>query len=220
MDHSEYFTGERHFGFRPAGDAGTSARVTESGRSHVRMDGYIILKCRKITPEEYRSRRDEYLHEASPLGDRVGSNSPMEILNRICVIDQKLHFFEDPMSDSDRVDLFVQAPMKVNLSGGGLRFNSKDSVQTRDFIDMKMVLPTLPFFVTQAVGEVVRVGGLPEGDSLLHEPSNCVAAKFVAIGEESREAVIGCVFKWQRRVLRERKLRRQAQRSSYDLHSK
>ncbi|MBW1740155.1 MAG: PilZ domain-containing protein [Deltaproteobacteria bacterium] len=204
-------------------------RQNSSSRSHVRADGFIILKYMRLTGEEYIRRREQYLNEnpehAAELSDPgfyLGLESdtdtgtiPVEILNEIYRIHKKLDHLRKLMSSSEKVDLFVQKPMKVNLSGAGVRFNTSDCFQVGDLLDIKMTLPTSPFLVIQAVGKVVRFGKLSEQGPTLEEPSNYVAIKFIAINEDNREAIIRCVFTWQRKALRERSMRRKGKRISY-----
>ena len=189
----------------------------DNSRSHVRSDGFIRLKYEKIAEEEYAKKREQYINEISPEietdaddpefyhkfeSDIEANVIPETFLNEISLLNKKIYFLQSLMTDSKAKDIFEQQPVKVNISGSGIKFNCKGHFQVGDLLDLKMVLPTSPFFIVRAVGLVVRKDKLSEQKSPIGEDSNCLAVKFVAMNEDNMEAIIRCVFKWQRRNLR------------------
>jgi hypothetical protein len=97
--------------------------------------------------------------------------------------------------------------MKVNVSGSGIRFAHNGDFQPGDLVDIKMVFPTAPFSIIKAIGLVVRSDEPLMADSGRIVPSKYTAAKFIAMHEQSKEAIIRCVFTWQRQLLRENRPR-------------
>jgi len=190
-------------------------------RSLLRADGFIKLKCTKIVEEQYISLRDQYLSETNPEYDRDLSDSapyfnpkrvnnthsiPEKFLNQFSLLNKKFHFFQKIMSNTEDVDLLNRRPTKVNMSGSGIKFKSCECFQVGDLLDVKIILPSYPFFIIQAVGLAVRVEKMSKQKSPLKESSNDVVVKFLAISEENRESIIRCIFTWQRKALRERKM--------------
>ncbi|MBW1861665.1 MAG: PilZ domain-containing protein [Deltaproteobacteria bacterium] len=189
----------------------------DNSRSHVRADGFIRLKCEKIAEEEYVKKREQYINEINPeidievndpefyckLESDIDTNvNPEKFINEIHLLNKKLYFLQKLMTHSEEIDIFEQQPLKVNISGSGMKFNCSGYFQVGDLLDLKMVLPTSPFFIVKAVGLVVRVDKLPEKTLPLREASNYLAIKFIAINEDNMEAIIRCVFKLQRKNLR------------------
>ena len=189
----------------------------DNTRSHVRSDGFIRLKSEKIAEEEYVKKREQYINEINPEidgeaddpefyskleSDIEASAVPEKFLNEICLLNKKIYFLQNLMTDSKERDIFEQQPIKINISGSGIKFNSNSHFQVGDLLDLKMIFPTSPFFIVRAVGLVVRIDKLSEQKSPFGEASNCLAIKFIAINEDNMEAIIRCVFKWQRRNLR------------------
>jgi len=189
----------------------------DNSRSHVRSDGFIRLKCEKIAEKEYAKKREQYINEINPEidgeaddpvlyskfeSDIEPSAVPEKFLNEISLLNKKICFLQNLMTDSKERDIFEQQPVKINISGSGIKFNCNSHFQVGDLLDLRMVLPTSPFFIVKAVGLVVRIDKLSEKKSPFGQASNCLAIKFIAINEDNMEAIIRCVFKWQRRNLR------------------
>lgn len=101
--------------------------------------------------------------------------------------------------------LFIQKSIKVNLSGAGVKFKTTDLIKVGDLLDIRMILPGAPFHIIHAVGRVVRIGS-PKRLSTIMQPASYVAIKFVAIDEDDRDTIVKCVFTWQRKILRVRKM--------------
>ena len=98
-------------------------------------------------------------------------------------------------SREDRVPVMSQK--KVNISGGGLCFDTHEKYQPGDVLEMKMMLPISPVSILYAYGEVVEVRIF---DNYYH-----TAVKFISIDDEIRDEIVKFVFKTQRDMLRKKR---------------
>lgn len=88
---------------------------------------------------------------------------------------------------------------EVDLSGGGLRFKSQQTLQIEQLLKIEMVL--LPECVQlKAYGKIVF--SQPHEDNYSHE----IALEFVEISERDRDAIIKHIFDIQSKQIREKVL--------------
>jgi hypothetical protein len=193
----------------------------QNSRSHFRIDGFISLTYTKVLGEEYVRIREQYLNKISPENEMERSDSnlnndletntdtnaiPVEIFDTINLLNKKLNYLQDLMDNPKDVALFEQEPVKVNISGSGMRFNSRDSFRVGDLLDMKMVLPSSPSSIIKTVALVVRVDHSPKNESSPEEGYNLVAVKFIVINEDDRDSIIRYTFTWKRQMLRQKQM--------------
>lgn len=195
--------------------------IEDDSRSYFRVDGFIKLKYRKISGEEYASIRERYLNEITPENDTLPSGSdlysspadetkmdavPSNFVSQISLINRKLDLFKKLMTNPEEIALFEQNPVKVNISGSGIVFCSSDSLHAGDLLDMKMVLPSGAFSIIKTLALIVRLDKSPKKESSPKKGLNSIAAKFVAINEDDRESIIRFVSTWQRKILRQKRM--------------
>lgn len=193
----------------------------QNSRSFFRVDGFIRLKYVRIVGEDYARIREQYLNkigteydmelfDSDPSGfsenDTNMNAISVNFLNQISMLNKKLYFLQELMINSKETDLFDQNPVKVNISGSGMKFKSSDCFKVGDLLDMKMVLPSSPFYIIKTVALVIRIDELPEQKSSLKQDFNCIAVKFIAINEDDREALIRCISILQRKMLRRKRM--------------
>ena len=175
----------------------------------------------RIIGEEYARIREQYLNKVRPefdmellgtdLSRNLENDTNMNTLstnffNQISMLNKKLYFLQKRVINPEETDLFDQNPVKVNISGSGMKFISSDCFQVGDLLDMKMVLPSSPFYIVKTVALIVRIDKLPGQESSHKEGSNCISVKFIAINEDDREAVIRCISILQRNMLKRKKM--------------
>ena len=85
----------------------------------------------------------------------------------------------------------------VNISGGGLSFSTKQTFNTGDVLEIKMILSTLRPVALYVYGKVVSLK--PQGEE------SHVSVKYVAMDDEIREEIIKFVFERERQILRDRR---------------
>ena len=86
---------------------------------------------------------------------------------------------------------------KINISGGGLSFDSPDKYDIGDMLEIKMILPITLSSTFYVYGEVVDVR---EREDFFQ-----TAVKFMTIDDDIREHIVQFVFKAQRDMLRHKK---------------
>jgi len=85
----------------------------------------------------------------------------------------------------------------VNISGGGLSFDSGEKYNIGDMLEIKMILPVNVTSTLYVYGEVVDVRAR---DNYFQ-----TAVKFITIDDNIREQIVQFVFKAQRDILRQKR---------------
>jgi N-terminal PilZ-like domain PilZN1/PilZ domain len=92
------------------------------------------------------------------------------------------------------------APLRVNLSGGGLKFKTPEYLNQDSLVAINLFLPLRPPRVIPVVAETLRCSEIVLGRG----KGNCymTALRFRFINEKDRETIIAFIFTEQRRHLR------------------
>ncbi len=167
------------------------------GRQHVRIDDHILIRYRRITPEEFREKVARYQSgEEDPWIDPL--RSPGES-RKLTYHLQKLREKNRDLAEileilALKLDrLLVEAKseilkhfkeIKVNISGAGLRFEIDPLPQIGEIFELDLgLLPEYQFI--RAYGEVVRVEGRE------------AAFKFIWITEDDVDRLVQHIFRKQ-----------------------
>lgn len=86
---------------------------------------------------------------------------------------------------------------RVNISGGGLSFTSKQWYNREDVLELKMLVPLMPPVALYLYSEVVKSEKLDNAYS--------IAVKFLQMDEQIQDLIVRFVFKRQRDFLREKR---------------
>ncbi|MFC1824184.1 hypothetical protein ACFL9T_15845 [Thermodesulfobacteriota bacterium] len=191
-----------------------------NSRSHVRADGFAKLSCLPLAEKLFSEKREQYLNEIPtdyfledpdsgnsyrPEDNRESNPDYQMFMQKISRMNKRLNALQKLIFNSEEVQVFEQKPMKVNLSGSGMKISWSNGLNVGDLLDIKMVLPTSPFIVIKAIGLAIRVDQSSGYHTAHAAPSQQAAVKFLAIHEDHREAIIRCVFTWQRKHARAKK---------------
>lgn len=186
--------------------------IPVQSRSHLRVDCFLIVDLKKITEEEYKTKRSDCIHSLRKQGDdfflqssrystqefeSITSDIPPEIAAELQGINKKLDFIIKWLMKTDEDNIFNKKPVEVNLSGSGLKIKTADVYAEGDYLEMRMILPLLSGVVIDVIGQVVRTANIDQDIKQL-------AIRFAAINEDDREMIIRYVFKRQRELLRAR----------------
>lgn len=187
-------------------------------RTHLRVDALVKMICRKISEEEFQSKRrkfalnmaaeaDEFARSTKTLrgddGEGAGSGVPGELMAEIQSIHRKLDFIIRQLGTHDEVNnIFTCEPVAVNISGSGLRFCGETRYTAGDMLDMTLLLPLASGVVVELVGQVMRCSEADGAGETPETPRYETAVKFLAVTEDDRECIIRYVFKRQRELLR------------------
>lgn len=166
-------------------------------REFSRVDAVIPLEVRLILPEEKQNIRSLFVGETALPDYQVPPEVEDIVLAEwLKMLNSKLDAILASIASRDnRVPMMSQK--KVNISGGGLSFDTHERYQPGDVLEMKMMLPISPGSILYTYGEVVdvRITG-----NYYH-----TAVKFVSIDDEIRDEIVKFVFKTQRDILRKKR---------------
>lgn len=91
------------------------------------------------------------------------------------------------------------APKLVNLSGGGLRFKTREYISPNTMVAINLFLPLVPPRIIHVVAEALRCSEIVLGRE---KGSNYTCAfRFHFISDKGRETIIAFIFAEQRRLL-------------------
>ncbi|MGO9377420.1 MAG: PilZ domain-containing protein [Dissulfurispiraceae bacterium] len=166
-------------------------------REFSRVDAVIPLDVRLILPEEKHNVRSLLVGETTLPDYQVPPEVEDVVLSEwLKLLNSKLDaIIASLASRDDRVPVISQK--KVNISGGGLSFDSQEKYQPGDVLEMKMMLPISPVSILYAYGEVVDVRII---GNYYH-----TGVKFISIDDEIRDEIVKFVFKAQRDILRKQR---------------
>jgi len=170
---------------------------TEDKREYSRVDAHIPLEYKLIKPEQKDTVRSrlagesilaEYKSLPNP-DDQLMAQWLQSINSKLDEIIRMMTLHQDGFN---RLNI-----SKVNISGGGMSFNSHESFSPGDILEMKVMLglqkPTAFFLY----GEVVEVAK--------SHPEYNTATQFINIDDFIRDEIIRFVFETEREILRERR---------------
>ncbi len=166
-------------------------------REFSRVDAVIPLEVRLVAPEEHRNLHSFIAAEATlpdyPVPPEVEDIILAEWLK---MLNSKLDSIIAALAERNKkVD--VTSQKMVNISGGGLSFDSAEGYKIGDVLEMKLMLPIIPVYTLYVYGEVVTVRAQ---DNINH-----TAVKFITIDDEIRDHIVKFVFKTQRDMIRKKR---------------
>ena len=164
-------------------------------REYSRVDASIPFEVRLVSEEEglklrSRTSMESALTETQQLPE-VGESALAECLK---IINKKLDTILNLLTLQTR-ECSALHSTPVNISAGGVRAPFQVEYGIGDVLEVKMMLPTLPYVVFYLYGVVVRAEKTEEGKFL-----TCI--EFTSIDEEIRDKIAKFVFEKQREVLR------------------
>jgi hypothetical protein len=185
-----------------------------NSRAHIRMDVALLLKYRKLTPEECEDldsiTNNQDRDDLSPLSfslrpfmegegreEELGKIDPF-ILNSLIDINLKLNLIISAISSEGKKNIFNRAPIEASLSEGGLGFTTMEAISEGDICALEIMLPVFPIAIIKTLGKAVRITALPEGGA-------SIGLQFINIKEEDRDKIVHYIFKKQREWLRTNK---------------
>jgi len=187
-------------------------------REYVRIDDYLCFDYQVLTPELYEEEKkkffqkqsgveqirfkypfiplfwDEYREEETKI-----STADQLILNLLMDINEKLDTMIKILSEGEasKTNLSFKQACYINISGSGLRFITKEKISPGTFLKIHILIPLFPSFVITTLAQAVRSD---EREDKKYE----IGARFVAIHEDDRDALIHYIFIRQRKLLRQR----------------
>ena len=149
-----------------------------SGEEAVEDDNLGELSIEKLT---LKARFESLSREMSPLSTALQESSP-KLAQYLSAIDKKLNMLSEVIMDC-AVDELDEKPQKVNISAGGLSFNSAEEVAPGSILELRVVLlPTNIGVYSHA--RVVLCSKNPD-----EEDSYKVAVEFIHMNDEFRDLI-------------------------------
>lgn len=164
-------------------------------REYSRVDATLPFEVRLVLDEERqdlhsRTSMESALTESQQLPE-VGENALGECLK---IINRKLDTILNLLTLQTRECCTLQST-PVNISAGGVRVLLQVAYAVGDVLEVKMMLPTLPYVVFYLYGDVVRI-------ETTEEDMHLTCIEFTSIDEEVRDKIAKFVFEKQREALR------------------
>lgn len=164
-------------------------------REYSRIDASIPFDVRIVSEEERlnlrsRTSMESAFTESQQLPE-VGESALADCLK---IINKKLDTILNLLTLQTR-ECCTLLPTCVNISAGGVRAPLQVEYCIGDVLEVRMVLPTMPYVVFYLYGVVVRSEKTEEAKYL-----TCI--EFTSIDEEIRDKIAKFVFEKQREVLR------------------
>ncbi|GAB5046060.1 PilZ domain-containing protein [Thermodesulfovibrio sp. TK110] len=165
-------------------------------REFSRVDAVIPLGVRVICPEETKRVKARISGEVSFTHTPFDEPSDKALAQWIKIINAKLDYLINLLSFKE--EGFSSLPLTgVNISGGGMSFDSDVSYNKGDILELKMVLESPSPVALFLYGEVVKCE--------LVNNAYRVAVKFINIEEDIRDHIVRFVFHRQRQLLRQKR---------------
>ncbi|MBF0559167.1 MAG: PilZ domain-containing protein [Nitrospirae bacterium] len=167
-------------------------------REFSRVDAYLPMQVMRVVPAEERETiRSRTSGQATSMETRDLPDLQDKLLNDwIRLLNAKLDTVVN-MLVLQREGFSTIPVTRVNVSGGGLGFLTRERYALGNILEIKVVLPMMPPVALFVYGEVVKLDLLKNVYS--------IATKFVAMDEDVRDEVVKYVFRRQREILREQR---------------
>lgn len=172
-------------------------------RSYQRVKACLPLKVRVLSPQqvEEAKRACDILSACSSLSQLEEvierSDLPLPLVEILMAMNKKLDLVLSLLTSGEDFTRMIREETKeVEISGSGLTFPSPHPFPVGTKLKISLLLPTAPFHIIEAIGEVVRVA--KRGDRHLI----CVA--FRHIGDDEREEIVRFTFEKQKEMLRDK----------------
>jgi len=186
-------------------------------RNYVRVDVYLPVLLKKLSPENLACAKDIYLKphwsdsSNSIIDDLLNKDMNTykqaeadfpKLFHMLAEINVKLNVILSFLSCDEGKELIISKPRKINISGSGMAFWTDQPYEPGDHVGVRMVLP---LFYMAFIGCIAEVVSVSRSDNPRHDENIYrVSMKFCEISEDSKEKIIQYVFQRQREILRQR----------------
>jgi hypothetical protein len=166
-------------------------------REYSRVDAMIAIEVRLVPPPERQNIKCYAAPDMALPDFQVPNNvGDPDLAEWLIMLNSKLDAIINLLAHQNESNHRI-AQKKVNISGGGLSFDSTDKYDIGDLLEIKMALPVILSSILYVYGEVVDIRAKDDYFQ--------IAVKFVTIEDDIREQIVQFVFKTQRDILRQKK---------------
>lgn len=172
-------------------------------RNFVRVSATLPLEIKVITREEAERLKDCYSipwEGLTPLDVKARlehSDLPQPLVDVLLEVNRKLDLILSIVSSGEECRRVAGGEWReVEISGTGLGFFWDKFLPPGTVLDIKFLLPTVPFRPIRALGEVVRAEE--------RRGKTWLGVKFTLLREEDREEIVRFTFLKQKELLRQK----------------
>jgi len=165
-------------------------------REFSRVKAVVPFSARLVSPEERENLLSRISNQTAVELGRLPEIQDQALAEWLSMINRKLDLILNTLG-AQKLGFNSLPVQSVNISGGGLSFNSQEPFNRGDIVEAMMVLSSSSSVALYVYGEVVAVDR--RNDSFE------IGLKFVAMGDEIREEICRFVFERERQILREKR---------------
>ena len=134
-----------------------------------------------------------------------GTIKTVNLNNRTLVIMDHMNNKINMITNESLVDNTISQPTDVNISGSGIRFDTKEAFHSGEFLHLILYLPIEPSLQIEAIGQVVSCKKTASSDQNLFS----TAIRFLFINETDRDEIVKYTFLKERSFLRSKEIIRE-----------
>ena len=167
-------------------------------REYARVDVQIPLDIQPVEQEELSRIRSGIVVE-SVMTDiqSIPELDDERLSDCLKIINSKLNTIIGMLAFQNRTSASLQYH-HVNISAGGLSAEISKPFNLDDIVEIRVIFPTMPYYVFHIYGKVVRSQQTAPGSFL-------VSFEFIEIDEDMRDKIAKFVFDKQREIIRKKR---------------
>jgi hypothetical protein len=170
--------------------------TTKNQRTYPRACTLLPFTVRRLKPNECEERSCRVSTDIIVIDDFLPPPLKDESLNLwLNMLNAKLDCLIRNAAPK-REDIVVMTFEPLNISGSGMSLMTRESFNSGDMLEIRVVIQTYPSKVLCLYGEVVRVEAIPE-----KAESYTVSVKFRGMGDDVRNEILKFDFKKHRKKL-------------------
>ena len=188
--------------------------VEPEKREYFRLSVRLPIEFRTVSYEEYLNLENaikcstaqivDSIHEFSFLRDIIANEDVVlrkkgQIYSYLRMIDKKLDIILDHLAESQDEKTYARRHVDVNIGGAGMRFISDIDLGIGVYVELKVILPVLPYPKITALCQVTRSKEVELASDAVNWE---IALKFLTINENDRDLLINYLFARERESLR------------------
>jgi hypothetical protein len=191
--------------------------VEPEKREYFRIEVRLPIEFRTISYDEYLNLENvikcsstqivDSVSEVNFLRELVANGEIVEekkgqIYAYVQMIDRKLDMILDLLTKSKNEGLYINRHVDVSIGGAGIRFVSDVKLHAGEYVELRVILPMLPYPKITSLCQVTRSRNVTKADGVGDWE---VALRFLTINEGDRDLLVKYIFARERESLRNEK---------------
>jgi hypothetical protein len=190
--------------------------VEPEKREYFRVEVRLPIEFRTISHDDYlnlknviKCSRRQIIDSASEVSfmrqlvadDEIEDGKRGHLYAYVRMMDKKLDLILDLLTRTNEESLYANRQVNVNIGGAGIRFVSDVKLRAGTYVELRVILPMLPYPKITALCQVTRSRSVAQAEGTNWE----TALKFLTISEDDRDLLIKFIFSRERESLRTKK---------------